>query len=193
MPLIVLLDNLINRRTAACPEPVINAGQRRRDDGRGKNIVKAADGIILRDVQPLFVQHRDHADGDHIVCPNKSRRTVLLRQQLPRQPCARRIFKRYASARAVLFPAVLRNKHLDRGFDAVLLSALVKALPESLQPLLPRQRRLTHRRRDKRCMPVAEVVKMVSQHCTRTLVAQFNGADRQLLALFTDQHQRNAR
>ena len=118
---------------------------------------------------------------------------VLPRQKLPRQPCARRIFKRYAAAHAVLFPAVRHNKRLDRGFNAVQPSALVEALPEALQPLLARQRRLVHRRGDKRCVPVTETVQMVSQHRACALVAQLDGADRQLLALLADQYQRNAR
>ena len=118
---------------------------------------------------------------------------MLPRQQLPCQPCACRVLKRHAAAHAVLLPAVRRDKRLDRGFDAVLSSSLMKALPEALQPLLARQRRLVHRRGDERRVPVSEAVQMVGQHCACALVAQLDGADRQLLALLADQHERNAR
>ena len=162
---------------------MIDGGQTGRGDGRGKDVVKAADRNIARNTDAAGGQLGQNAQGSHVVNADERGGIAATADELGGQSATDVVLVGHVGE-SVGLGAAFGGEHLK-----TIPNSMEFQLPaDALQALAARQGELIEGGGDKDQPAVAQLAQMLGQQRACGHIAQLNGAYAQLILLFPDEH-----
>lgn len=118
----------VHGRLAAGAQVMVDGGEAGSGDGRGKDVVKAADGDLARDADALRVQLGKDAQGRHVVDADEGRGLAAAANELSGQRAADVVLVGQAFRKGVGLGAALGGENLQPVSHAVGLQLAADAL-----------------------------------------------------------------